>query len=71
MTNVGEVTKKKAGAATLNVGLVVLIVGGILAMLNAANEGSPPGWTLVLIGIGAVSTIGGYAHRILVSVESR
>lgn len=70
MTKLGD-TSKKPGASTLNTGIVVMVVAGVLAVLNTMNEGRPPGWTLMLLAVGLVITVVGYAVRLLKAVDSR
>ena len=55
----------------MQTGLVIVIVGAVLMVLNALNEGSPPGWTVGIAVIGVIVAVIGYARRILAAVESR
>ena len=48
-----------------------MVIAGILTILNTMNEGRPPGWALMLLAIGLVLTITGYAIRLLKAVENR
>ena len=66
----GELSKKP-GTSAMQAGLVIVIVGAVLMVLNALNEGSPPGWTVGLVVIGVIVAVIGYARRILAAVESR
>lgn len=70
MTNVGEVTKRP-GTTAMQAGLVIVIVGAVLMILNALSEGRPPGWTVGIVVIGAVASVIGYARRILAALEAR
>ena len=55
----------------MQTGLAIVIVGAVLMVLNALNEGSPPGWTVGIVVIGVIVAVIGYARRILAAVESR
>lgn len=55
----------------MQAGLVIVIVGAVLMMLNAFSEGRPPGWTVGIVVIGAVVSVAGYARRILAALEAR
>lgn len=66
----GEVTKRP-GTTAMQTGLVIVIVGAALMMLNALSEGRPPGWTVGVVVIGAIVAVLGYARRILAALETR
>lgn len=66
----GEVSKKP-GTTAMQTGLVIVIVGVALMVLNGISEGQPPAWTVWTALIGVVVAVIGYAMRILAAVESR
>lgn len=55
----------------MQAGLVIVIVGAALMMLNALSEGRPPGWAVGIVVIGAIASALGYARRILAALEAR